>query len=617
MEKRNIILLDIDYITHDEKAVVRLFGKEKQKNGKTSEKEIIALDDTFEPYIYVIANDIKHCMEDLEGLDPEPKKIEIVQKKKFQIESKFLKVTFAHPQDVPKLRDLIRDFESVDEIREHDIPFYRRYLIDNAIFPMSEIELNGEIIDSFPTIKSKDENLEIIKLSQSPKTIDSEFPELNILSFDLEIRNPHGMPNSKEDEIIMIGLSSNFGVEKVISTKGKHIDFVETLNSEKEMIESFVKIVKDNNVDVIVGYNSDNFDFPYIKDRAALYNIDLDLGMDGSSLKFLKRGYSSAASLKGLIHVDLYLVMRRYISLDRYTLERVYFELFGEEKIEVPGDRIFEFWDNGGEELDNLFNYSLDDVVSTLKIAEETLPLSLELTRIVGQPLFDLTRMATGQQAEWYLVRKAYEYNELVPNKPIGMQSSKRSESAVGGYVKEPEKGLHNNLVQFDFRSLYPSIIISKNVSPDVLLRKHLGKDYNVANCLNKEKNLEEDEINYNIPPEYNNKFAKNPQGFIPSVIWNVVSERLKIKEKMKETEDSTEKKVLKVQQDALKRLANTMYGIYGFSRFRWYSMECAESITAWGREYIKETMKKAEEYGFKAIYADTDGFYAEYDKQV
>jgi len=614
MEKRNIILLDIDYITHEEKAVVRLFGKKKAKDGKTSEKRIIALDDTFEPYIYVIANDMEQCKEDLKTLNPEVKKIEIVQKKKFQIESEFIKVTFGHPQDVPKLRDTIWDFESVDEIREHDIPFYRRYLIDNDIFPMSEIELNGEIIETFPTINSNDENLEIMKVNQSPKTVGNEFPELNILSFDLEVRNPQGMPNSKKDPIIMIGISSNFGVEKVLSTKGEHLDFVETLTSEKEMIETFVKIIKDNNIDVIVGYNSDNFDFPYIKDRAAIHDINLDCGIDGSSLKFLKRGYASSASFKGLVHVDLYLVMRRYISLDRYTLERVYFELFGEEKIEVQGDRIFEFWDNGGEELDNLFSYSLDDVVSTLRIAEEILPLSLELARLVGQPLFDLARMATGQQAEWYLVRKAYEYNELVPNKPLG-NMAKRSESAVGGYVKEPEKGLHNNLVQFDFRSLYPSIIISKNISPDVLLQKHLGDDYNIANYLNKEKNLEEDENNYNIPPEYNNKFAKDPQGFIPSVIWNVVSERLKIKDQMNQTDNPTEKRVLKVQQDALKRLANTMYGIYGFQRFRWYSTQCAESITAWGRGYIKETMKEAENYGFKAIYADTDGFYAKYDK--
>lgn len=616
MEIKNIILLDIDYITHEEKAVIRLFGKEKDENGKTGERKIIALDDTFEPYIYVIANDIEKCIKDIENLDFKLKKIEKVHKKKFQIEGEFLKVTFTHPQDVPKIREIIRDLESVDDIREHDIPFYRRYLIDNNIFPMSEIEVSGETIPSFPSIKSKDSNLKIMKLKKSPKTVDSEFPSLRILSFDLEVRNPDGMPNSKKDEIIMIGISSNFEVEKVISTKGKELDFVETVSSEEEMIKKFVEVVKNNNVDIIVGYNSDNFDFPYLKDRAGIYNINLDFGMDGSGVKFLRRGYANAASFKGLIHVDLYLVMRRYISLDRYTLERVYFELFGEEKIEVPGDRIYQFWDNGGEELTNLFNYSLDDVLSTLKIAEETLPLSLELTRIVGQPFFDLTRMATGQQAEWYLVRKAYEDNELVPNKPTGGEfSSRRSESAVGGYVKEPEKGLHDNLVQFDFRSLYPSIIISKNVSPDVLLKKHLGDDYNIANYLYKEEEIDEDENKFNISPEYDNKFAKTPKGFIPSVIGNVISERLKIKRQMRETDDPTEKRILKVQQDALKRLANTMYGIYGFSRFRWYSMECAESITAWGRDYIKETMKKSEEYGFKAIYADTDGFYAKYEK--
>ncbi len=70
---------------------------------------------------------------------------------------------------------------------------------------------------------------------------------------------------------------------------------------------------------------------------------------------------------------------------------------------------------------------------------------------------------------------------------------------------------------------------------------------------------------------------------------------------------------MLDVQQQALKRLANTMYGVYGYSRFRWYSFECAQAITAWGRENIKDAMKFAEDYGFYAIYADTDGFYCKY----
>ena len=304
--------------------------------------------------------------------------------------------------------------------------------------------------------------------------------------------------------------------------------------------------------------------------------------------------------MKRLIHVDLYLVMRRYMTLERYTLERVYYELFGEEKIDVPGDRIWEFWDNGGEELDNLFDYSLDDVVSTLKIAEQTLPLNLELTRIIGQPLFDVSRMATGQQAEWFLVKQAYFDDEIVPNKQgSNFTDRANAEDNEGGFVLEPDKGLHENLVQFDFRSLYPSIIISKNISPDVLVEDDV-----------------EDSGEYNVSPEHDLKFMKTPQGFIPSVIDKILQERFRIKREMKACDDPTEKKALDVQQQAIKRLANTMYGIYGFPRFRWYSFECAKAITSWGRQYIKYAMKESEKYGFKAIYADTDGFYAKYVKK-
>jgi len=223
------------------------------------------------------------------------------------------------------------------------------------------------------------------------------------------------------------------------------------------------------------------------------------------------------------------------------------------------------------------------------------LPLSMELTRIVGQPFFDIARMATGQMVEWYLIRKAYEYGDMVPNKPSSSQySERRGKKAAGGYVKDPVKGLHENIVSFDFRSLYPSIIISKNVSPDTIIDE----------C--------EDDKCY-IAPEVGHKFTKEPVGFVPSIIGNILKERVRIKTKMKNAENPREKQILDVQQQALKRLANSMYGVYGYSRFRWYRIECAEAVTAWGRDFIKKTMLKAEDYGFKAIYADTDGFYATY----
>ena len=593
--QRNVVILDIDYVTYEDKPVIRLFSKDGDKN-------VVLLDDTFEPYLYVVSDDLDECINEIQD-NLEVVKIEKVIKKDFQIENEFLKVTFKHPQDIAKNRDSLRDLENVIQIREFDIPFYRRYLMDRDVIPMTEVIATGEKLDSFLNLDSSKHNIEIIKLTDDLVRLDDYPRDFRILSFDLEVRNPNGMPNSEEDEIIMIGVASNFGINQVISTKTNsqdRDDFVFQVSSEKEMIEEFIKIIKENNVDIIVGYNSDNFDFPYLKDRAKLFGIDLDIGMDQSDIKFIRRGYANAAAFKGLIHVDLYLVMRRYMTLERYTLERVYYELFGEEKIDVPGDRIWEFWDDEGEELDNLFDYSLDDVVSTLKIAEQTLPLNLELTRIVGQPLFDVSRMATGQQAEWFLVKQAYFDEEVVPNKQGSNFADRASaEDNEGGYVREPEKGLHENLVQFDFRSLYPSIIISKNISPDVLV---LGDIVN-----------EED---YNISPEHDLKFKKNPQGFIPSVIDKILQERFRIKREMKASDDETEKKALDVQQQAIKRLANTMYGIYGFPRFRWYSFECAKAITSWGREYIKSSIKKAEEFGFYAIYADTDGFYAKYVKE-
>ena len=315
--QKNVVILDIDYVTYENKPVIRLFSKEGDKN-------VILIDDTFEPYLYVVSEDVDECISEInENIDVV--KVEKVIKKDFQIESEFVKVTFRHPQELAKNRDALRDLESVLQIREFDIPFYRRYLMDRDVIPMTEVIAVGEEIESFMDLDSTKQDIEIIKLTEKLKRV-KEYPQnFRILSFDLEVRNPHGMPDSAEDEIIMIGVASNFGINQVISTKTNSQnkgDFVNQVATEKEMIEEFVRIIKENNVDIIVGYNSDNFDFPYLKDRAKLLEVDLDIGMDGSEVKFIRRGYANAASFKGLIHVDLYLVMRRYMTLDRYTLER-------------------------------------------------------------------------------------------------------------------------------------------------------------------------------------------------------------------------------------------------------------------------------------------------------
>ena len=580
METKEFVLLDIDYITKNHIAVVRLFGKLTGENNGS----IIALDRSFRPYIYVHPHDVDDCINELGELK-QLLKVEEIRKRDNGVLKDFLKITLKHPHDISKLRDKIQDLKSVEEIREHDIPFYRRYLIDKRLFPMNTVRVQGNVLNS--TRSSVGEKC-LFEIKGEPQNLESGLEELNLLSFNIEACNPMGMPQVKDDPIIMISFSSNHGFQKVFSTKTSSLDFVETLPNEEELIKKYVDTIQSEDPDIILGYNSDRFDFPYITERAAQLDVPLKLGVDGSSLKFRRNIRRNAAMIKGRIHIDLYANMRRNLQLEHHTLKRVYKELFGDYKIDIPGNDVYTCWNDEGEKLEKFFRYSLEDVMAVTKIGEKMLPLSIELTRVVGQPLFDVVRMGSGKQVEWYLLRKAFEYGNVAPNK-----FGRYLRDVVGGHVEEPIKGLHANIHYFDFRSLYPSIIISKNISPDTL--------------------VEDDGEECHIAPEFGYKFRKTPQGFIPSVVSEVLANRMRIKSIMKESTDYRERQVLNFQQEALKRLASTIYGLYNHSTFRWYSIECSEAITAWGRDFLIKTMKKAEKHNFKPLYADTDGFYATY----
>ena len=578
METKQFVLLDIDYITKNRIPVIRLFGKLIGENGGGS--KIIALDRRFKPYIYINPNDADECIAELNILGLQVEKLRRRDNGRLK---DFLRVTLKHPQDIYKLRDKIKDLKCVEEIREHDIPFYRRYLIDNGLFPMNIVEVEGKVLNFN---RSSPDGKCIFEVRTPPQNLGSSLEELNMLSFNIEVCNPDGMPKVKEDPVIMISFSSNQGFEKVFTTKSSAADSVETFSSEKELITKYVETIQIEDPDIILGYNSDRFDFPYLKERAEKLDVPLKLGVDGSSLKIVNNGRRNASVIKGRIHIDMYSNMRRNLPLEHHTLKRVYKELFGGDKVDIPGHEVYTSWNGGGEKLEKLFKYSLEDVIAVTKIGEKMLPLSIELTRIVGQPLFDVARMGSGKQVEWYLLRKAFEYGDMAPNK-----FGSYLRDVVGGHVKEPVKGLHTNIYYFDFRSLYPSIIVSKNISPDTLVED------GIEDC--------------HISPEFGYKFKKTPQGFIPSVVGQLLKNRIEKKSLMKESKDPREFQMLNLQQEALKRLTSTIYGLYNHSTFRWYSIECSEAITAWGRDFLQKTMEKSEEHGFKPIYADTDGFYA------
>lgn len=569
------LLLDADYETKDGKAWVRLFLKNK--------RGIIAVDDSFLPYIYLIPEkDVKASTEKVKGIEVGEVKVrdvEIVKRKQWGNEIQVLKIILNHPQDVPKVREAIKGL-GVGEVAEHDILFVRRYIIDKGIVPMGWVEVKG---------REKDGEIKV----QAISTFEEEYPPLKVMAFDIEVYNPRGSPRENKDPIIMVSLATNTGIKKVLTWKkpAKAKEFIEVLDGEAGILKRFEEIVKEENIDILVGYNTDQFDLPYIKNRLKKLNIDLALGRDGSGIDIEKARGIVKASIRGRPHIDLYPIVRRSVRLSSYVLEDVVKEVLGIQKEKLKGVDMFKYWDEGGEGLERLIRYSMEDAEVTLKLGEKFLPLYYELARLVKLPLYDVARMTVGQLVEWLLIREAYIKKEIVPSRGIGAEFVKRAaETYVGGYVKEPKKGISEDIVVFDFRSLYPSIIVTHNIDPST---------FRLRGC-------EE-----NSPPDFDYCFSMDKPGFIPEVLKRVLKRRAEVKDKMRQAKGEVDLRMLDFEQSALKILANSFYGYMGYPRARWYKRECAESATSWARDYIKKVMGIAEEeFGLEVVYGDTDSLF-------
>jgi DNA polymerase I len=552
------LLLDVDYLTHDEKSQIRLFLRSET-----------IFDASFEPYFFVSAE-----TSDVEGDLSLFGRVERVNKTLLGKRITLFKLILSHPKEVPRIREEVRNIEGVEDIYEHDILFARRYLIDKGLFPLDYIE-------------AKIENSFVMSISTVPE------PEevLRTMAFDIEVYNPKGAPRPNVDPITMISLASSKGTRKLLSTKSSSgLDFLEVLEDEKAMLKRFTEIVDEEGIDILVGYNSDQFDIPYIMDRVRKLGVEFPLGRANSQPKIRKGRGLTESVVSGRPHVDLYPIVRRNVKLSSYVLENVVKEVLGVEKEKIASEQMWQFWDQGGNGLKAFMNYSIEDADVTLDLAEKFLPLYVELSRIVGLPIQDISRMTAGQLVEWLLIREAFKIGELVPNKGGGKEYvERRGDTYAGGYVMEPQKGDVDNIVVFDFRSLYPSIIVTHNIDPTTI-RKGRGA---------------------NSPPELDYSFTTHKEGFIPSVLKRVLDRRVDAKKRMQEVSDPLEKKMLNVSQNALKIIANSFYGYMGYPRARWYKKECAESVTSFARMYTKKVMKIAlEEYGFKVVYGDTDSLF-------
>ncbi|MBN2454814.1 ribonuclease H-like domain-containing protein, partial [Candidatus Woesearchaeota archaeon] len=572
--------VEANYTLVAERPVVQLFGRTEEG------KRITVLSEGFQPYFWVIPeDDAKSAAEKLAKMRAEDRSAagaEVHEKYFLGKKVEAVKVFARSPKDVPALREEAKKY---GECLEADILYKRRYLIDHKIIPMTLHEAEGEVAahrvkcDAFRADRIEGVSQNVLK---NPR----------VMAIDIETYNPEGKVAIPESNpIIMVAFCGN-GFEKVITwkrfkTEKKYIEFVD---SEAKLLDRIREVIEERQPDIIVGYYSDGFDMPYIKARADKYKIKMDFGLDYSQLKISGRT-TQTAEIAGISHLDILKFIKKVhrfsLHTPVYDLNSVATEMLGEGKADVDIERLFKAWDENSEELEAFCSYNLKDAQLTLRITEQLLPNLIELTKMIGLTIDDVSRMSFSQLVEWYLIRQAPSFNELVPNRPSNNDiTDRKSHSYEGGFVYEPKPGLYDDIVVFDFRSLYPTIISAHNISPDML---------DCGCCRDTEK-----------VPDGEHWFCKKRKGFISTVIEDVINRRMRVKEIMRKSDD----RMLEARQQALKTVANSIYGYLGFFGARWYSMESAKAITAYGRYYIKSVIAKAKENGFSVIYSDTDSIF-------
>ncbi len=590
MPEYELQVIDVDYVIVNDKPVLRIFGK--NMDGESA----CVFYEGFMPYFYL---DNGEALKRLEG-EPLVRNIEAVERmlpSDRDGKRKMRKVVLSNPAKTPEVRDRLLAAGFLPY--EADILFKYRFMNDLGINGMGWVKVEGsETATNTVNAKLK---IKADKIHALRKEGDAP---LRTLAFDIECvsdRNA-GVPDARRDPIVMVSLvfSEPFRGRREMVISSKQGDGLDGFGDEKKMLAAFVEIVNRFDPDIITGYNINNFDLPYMLERMQQNNIKAGFGRcTQKSVVSRKVGIRHRTSIAGRVMLDCFEIIRKDFSLQRYGLDFVAEKLLGEKKHDVRKSEIEKLWRSGPEGIRKLTEYCRNDSVLVMELLNK-LNLAdkyIALSNVSGTLLQDTLESGETTRIENYLLREFNKEGYVFPCKPDPAEVSRREQrkevELEGGWVFEPVKELHSYVAVFDFKSMYPSIIISYNICPTTILKdRHMDGELTAKNGARF------------MPPS-----AK--QGIIPRILQHLMGERQAVKRKQKKVVEKERTRQLEAKQWALKIMANAFYGHMGYARARVYDLDIANAITATGREMIKATAKRIEsEYGLGVIYGDTDSVF-------
>lgn len=549
METIDIRLLTASYsIDGNEEAYIELFGKTRDK------KSITVLCYGFKPYFFIV-----DPTEELEKAYKRDQTVLSVESDRLFYKGRdhdVLKVTIKLPWKVLEHRNNLkrRGYNTLSA----DIPFHHRFVYDNDMG--SCIRVTGDITDGMYST-------DIIMKMSSFENIEAFDPGLRILSFDIE--------NSIAHDFL-------YTVCAVIEEDNVYRNCEPIVGSEKDIITKFAELIQNEDPDVITGYNIDNYDIRKMQERA-LYNKMKDAlawGRDKGQPKIVNDRFWR---LKGRIIIDAWWAVKKELRPKQETLNAVSLQILGETKLDVDPKRMDEEWTNNQEKV---IRYCLKDAELALKIllSVGSVRRGMDLSTVARLPLDDALNAGSSQLADSLLIREADRQKVGVP--PTGRRES--GDHIEGGYVHDIKPGLYHWVCVLDFKSMYPSLIISKNICFTTLSPQGEIAAPSGARFLSPEKR----------------------EGILPKILKDLMQERDKVKTLMKTTADDVERRYLNGLQEAVKILMNTFYGVFASSFYRFTDKNIGAAITSFARENVKRIITEVEADGNAAVYSDTDSVF-------
>ncbi len=477
-----------------------------------------------------------------------------------------------------------------------------------------------------------------------------------VLTFDIEVEMITGLPNIEkaENEITSIAAYDDatkeyhvFVVDKKGKVKGKSFQkdgrdvHVYIFNTERELLSKYLTYVESVNATIWTGWNIDFFDVPYLYNRIKNVCGENQANRLSCIGKTYWSPYRNRYSIAGVSIMDYIGLYKRYnFGLESsYTLNHIATKELGRGKIEYEGslDDLFE------NDLEKFIEYNITDV--ELVVSMDTKLQFIELSRAICHSGFTPYEdyIFSSKYLEGACLAYLKKKGLVAPNKPknhkdkLAEQSEAGEEKFIGAYVKEPIVGKYDWIYDLDLTSLYPSIIMTLNISPETKVGKInnwdpeswvRGEDrqYTIVGKTKEftynRKELEEVIKDNQLGVAANGVlYTQKKPGLIADILDTWFKQRVefrKLEKKYGEAGDTEKYEFYGKRQLVQKILLNSMYGVLGLVAFRFYDIDNAEAVTITGQTVIKKTaemanLKYQKELGTKDdynVYIDTDSIY-------